>query len=405
MAKKISRRGFLAAATATTAASVVSASGAAVVAANLAGAATAEKLKTKTLDAKEAFYGQHQNGIELELQTFSNFIAFDINQNTDKAAMLRWMNLITDDLARLANGQPVLADSQPQLALGPARLTGTVGFGPGLFEKLSLWHLAPESFARLPMFEKIDKLRPEFSDGDVLIQISCDDPIVLSHACRSIIRDSISFASVRYSQQGFSNAQGVSPSGTRQRNLMGQVDGTDNPALNSEDFNNLVWIENGPDWAVGGSLLVLRRIAMTLNTWDQLGRTDKEQVIGRTLENGAPLGGKNETDVPDFEQSDNNGLSVIPPFAHIRRAAPTDLNERFFRRPFNYEVGVSSDGTPDVGLLWTAYMRNLNQYIPVQKRLAEFDLLNKWTVPIGSSVFAIAAGVQPGQVIAEKLFS
>jgi dye decolorizing peroxidase len=50
-------------------------------------------------------------------------------------------------------------------------------------------------------------------------------------------------------------------------------------------------------------------------------------------------------------------------------------------------------------------MRNMNQYVPVQTRLANFDLLNQWTTPIGSSVFAIAGGVQPGEIIAEKLFS
>lgn len=403
MPEKFSRRGFFTAATAT-AASVVSATGASAVTANVLGAEHEAKAQTATLNKKEEFFGSHQNGVELELQTFSNFIAFDLHDVTDKAAMLRWMSVITDDLHRLADGRPVLADAQPQLALGPARLTGTVGFGPTLFKKLGLEALAPKSFADLPSF-KIDKLQTEFSAGDVLIQISCDDPIVLSHAVRAIIRDSMSFASVRYSQAGFSNAQGVSPSGTRQRNLMGQVDGTDNPALGSDDFNRLVWIEEGPEWAVGGTILVLRRIAMQLETWDKLGRTDKEMVIGRNLTNGAPLGAKNETDVPDFEQTESNGLSVIPPYAHIRRATPTSPNERFFRRPFNYEVGVSADGTPDVGLLWTAYMRDMSQYIPVQQRLANLDLLNKWTVPIGSSVFAIAGGVQPGQVIAEKLFN
>ena len=403
MSEKFSRRGFFTAATAT-AASVVSATGASAVTANVVAADEALKTQTATLNKKEEFFGAHQNGIELELQTFSNFIAFDLHAETDKAAMLRWMSVITDDLDRLADGRPVLADAQPQLALGPARLTGTVGFGPTLFKKLGLESHAPKSFAELPPF-KIDKLLSEFSAGDVLIQISCDDPIVLSHAARAIIRDSMTFASVRYSQAGFSNAQGVSPSGTRQRNLMGQVDGTDNPALGSDDFNRLVWIESGPEWAVGGTILVLRRIAMQLDTWDMLGRADKELVIGRNLTNGAPLGGKHETDVPDFEQTESNGLSVIPPFAHIRRAAPTNANERFFRRPFNYEVGVSANGTPDVGLLWTAYMRDMSQYIPVQQRLANLDLLNKWTVPIGSSVFAIAGGVQPGEVIAEKLFS
>lgn len=404
MTKKFSRRDFLSVATASTVSGVVSAGAASALTADAVSNREALKAQTATLHKKEKFFGKHQNGIELELQTFSNFLAFDLNSETDNSAMLRWMSVITDDIAKLSEGKPVLADAQPQLALGPARLTVTVGFGPTLFQKLKLEARAPKSFAKLPAFD-IDKLKPEFSDGDVLIQVSCDDPIVLSHASRAIIRDSMSFATVRYSQQGFSNAQGVSPSGTRQRNLMGQVDGTDNPALGSDDFDRLVWINEGPDWAIGGTILVLRRIAMQLNTWDQLGRTDKEQVIGRNLSNGAPLGGMNETDVPDFAAAGENGLSVIPQFAHIRRASPSNPDERFFRRPFNYEVGVAEDGTPDVGLLWTAYMKDMNQYVPVQQRLSKFDLLNKWTIPIGSSVFAIAGGVEPGQVIAEKLFS
>jgi dye decolorizing peroxidase len=63
-------------------------------------------------------------------------------------------------------------------------------------------------------------------------------------------------------------------------------------------------------------------------------------------------------------------------------------------------------GELESGLLWTAYARDLTkQYLPVQKRLAEFDLLNQWTTPVGSAVFAIARGVEPGQILAEELFS
>ena len=97
---------------------------------------------------------------------------------------------------------------------------------------------------------------------------------------------------------------------------------------------------------------------------------------------------------------------MIADFAHVRRASAADLGERFFRRPFNYQ---STGSTPDVlesGLLFAAYARDLTtQYLPVQSRLAEFDLLNKWTTPVGSAVFAIAKGVEPGEVIAERLFS
>ena len=401
---KLSRRGFLAGASAS-AGAIVGASAGAWFGADQANAAAEAKSQTAVLKRKEKFHGAHQNGIELELQTFTNFVAFDLLDGVDRAAMLRWMSLLTDDIARLTQGDAALADAQPQLALGPARLTATVGFGPAMFEKLGLEHQMPDSFKNLPAF-KIDALKSEFSGGDVLIHVSADDPIVLSHAVRRLITDSLGFASVRWSQQGFSNAQGVVPHGVRQRNLMGQVDGTDNPGLATDDFENLVWINDGPNWIQGGTIMVFRRIAMQLNTWDQLGRVEKEQVIGRTLDTGAPLGKANETDVIDFDAVDANGLKVIPDFAHIRRAHAHAPGERFFRRPFNYETGVSADGNPDVGLLWTAYQRNLDtQFIPVQRRLERFDLLNKWTTPIGSAVFAIAKGVQPGQVLAAELFA
>ena len=400
---KFTRRGFLAGASAS-AGALVGASAGALIGGKQAASAAEIAAQTAVLKRSEKFHGTHQNGIELELQTFTNFVSLDLRDETDRSAMKRWMKILTNDIERLTVGEPILADAQPQLALGPARLTVTVGFGAPLFSKLGIEDQRPESLQELPSF-KVDALREEFSGGDVLLHVSADDPIVLSHAVRTLVSDSMAFATVRWTQQGFSNAQGVVPSGVRQRNLMGQVDGTDNPQFGTEDFNNLVWINEGPQWIRGGTILVLRRIAMQLNTWDKLGRTDKEQVIGRHLDSGAPLGSKNETDPLDLSAVDERGLKVIPNFAHVRRASPTNPKERFFRRPFNYEVGTAADGTPDVGLLWTAYQKNVNeQYLPVQKRLDEFDLLSKWTSPIGSSVWGIARGVKKGNVLAEDLF-
>lgn len=397
------RRGFLAGASAS-AGALVGASAGVLIGGQQTASAAELAAQTAVLMRSEKFHGTHQNGVELELQTFTNFVSLDLHQDTDRSAMKRWMKILTDDIERLTKGEPILADAQPQLALGPARLTVTVGFGPALFSKLNLESQRPESLNELPAF-KVDALREEFSGGDVLLHVSADDPIVLSHAVRTLISDSMAFAQVRWTQQGFSNAQGVVPSGVRQRNLMGQVDGTDNPQFGTDDFNNLVWINEGPQWIRGGTILVLRRIAMQLNTWDKLGRTDKEQVIGRHLDTGAPLGAKNETDPLDLNAVDERGLKVIPNFAHVRRASPTNPKERFFRRPFNYEVGTAADGTPDVGLLWTAYQKNVDeQFLPVQKRLDEFDLLSQWTSPIGSSVWGIARGVTKGNVLAEDLF-
>jgi dye decolorizing peroxidase len=397
----VSRRGFLGSGAAVAVSGVIGVAGGAYA----ASAVGAQNLETFAAKRELSFRGNHQMGIEADLQSVTNFIAFDIKETTDRAAMLRFMSLITDDIDRLSRGEPVLADPAPELAIGAARFSAYVGFGPSLFEKLGLESQMPTGFGRLPAF-KVDRLQDQYSSGDVLIHISADDPVVLAHGTRGLVRDAMPFASVRWVQSGFAHAPGIIPPGITHRNLMGQVDGTANPIPGTDDFNKVVWIQDGPAWIQGGTLLAYRRIAMQLDTWDQLGTPSKEEVVGRKLSNGAPLTGDKESDIPDFAARHPNGLSVIPEFAHIRRAAPVSQDERIFRRPFSYEAGISSAGSVDVGLLWTAYQRNLdNQFIPIQRRLDEFDLLNKWTVPIGSAEFAIAGGVSQGEVIAGALFS
>lgn len=397
----VSRRGFLAGGAAAAASGAVGiAAGASV-----AGLAAEGNQETFAADRAVEFFGQHQSGIELEIQAVTNMVALDLKDSMTKADMLRWMRLLTDDISRLTKGEPVLADPAPELAIGAARFTAYVGFGPSLFAKLGLESLLPEGFAELPAFS-VDQLEERYSGGDVLIHIAADDPVVLAHGTRGLVRDSMPFASVRWVQPGFAHSPGMIPAGLTHRNLMGQVDGTANPELGSDDFDSVVWIEDGPEWIRGGTLLVLRRIAMQLDTWDQLGTPSKEEVIGRKLSNGAPLTGENETDVPDLGARHPNGLLVIPDFAHIRRAAPQETTERIFRRPFSYDNGMNERGSMDVGLLWTAYQRDISkQYLPIQRRLEKLDLLNEWTVPIGSAVFAIPGGVQGSELLAEALFS
>jgi dye decolorizing peroxidase len=65
---------------------------------------------------------------------------------------------------------------------------------------------------------------------------------------------------------------------------------------------------------------------------------------------------------------------------------------------------VLPDGSPDVGLLFAAYAADIGaQFVPIQQRLAEQDLLNTWTTPVGSAVFALPPGTQPGGWIGEPL--
>jgi dye decolorizing peroxidase len=350
------------------------------------------------------FYGKHQAGIETPPQAYGTFLGWNLKPGTDRDSAIRMMSLLTDDAARLTQGKPALPDNDPYLALNPARLTATFGFGPGFFSKLGLESMLPVGFTELPAFS-IDRLQPEYSGGDLVIQIGSDDPLTLSHAVRQLTRTARSFATIEWSQSGFTSTPGVKPDGQTGRNLFGQVDGTVNPRTR-EEFDAQVWAGGSPSWFDGGTSLVLRRVAMNLDTWDKLDEGSKELSVGRKLSNGAPLTGANEFDAPDLAAKSENGLPIIPSFAHLRRARTDDLTQRFLRRPLNYDEGINADGSPNVGLLFAAYMANVShQFVPVQQRLADLDLLNTWTTPIGSAVFALPPGTQPGGFIGEGLLS
>jgi dye decolorizing peroxidase len=263
----------------------------------------------------------------------------------------------------------------------------------------------PAGFADLPAY-RIDKLVPEFSGGDLVVSIGSDDPLTLAHAARQLTRTARSFASIRWSQKGFVRSQGVTPATQTNRNLFGQVDGTINPTPGTADFSGQVWAQGSPSWFVGGTQLVLRRIFMNLDTWDKLDEGGKEISVGRKLSNGAPLTGTHEFDAADLEATNSAGLTVIPDFAHLRRARTDNPHEKFLRRPLNYDDGILPDGTSNSGLLFAAYMANIQtQYLPVQQRLADLDLLNTWTTPVGSAVFALPPGCLPGGFIGEGLLS
>ncbi|MEU6724009.1 Dyp-type peroxidase [Nonomuraea wenchangensis] len=347
------------------------------------------------------FHGPHQAGVATPPQAHAVFVAFDLRKGVGREALTRMMRLLTDDARRLTQGRPALADTEPELAALPARLSVTYGFGPGLFDTAGVGEHRPESVAALPAF-KIDKLRREWSGGDLLAQICADDPLTVAHALRMIVKDARAFATVRWTQRGFRRAAHSQPGGTTQRNVMGQLDGTVNLVPGTPDFDRAVWIEEGR--LRGGTTLVLRRIRAEMETWDAADTTAKEFTVGRRLSDGAPLTGRSEHDEPDFDRLTPVGFPVISEYAHIRRAHVADPGLRMLRRVYNYDEGVGADGTADCGLLFAAYQADIaRQFLPVQRRLAEADLLNEWTTPIGSAVFAIPPGCGPDGWIGQTL--
>lgn len=347
------------------------------------------------------FFGAHQAGIDTDAQAHAVLLGLDLLGETDRGALARMMRILTDDAARLTQGEAALADSEPELAVAPARLTVTFGFGPGLVTRAQ--GSAPAWLAPLPPFA-VDRLRPEFSDGDLLIQIAADDPLTVAHAARMLLKDARGFARVRWSQQGFRRAHGTVRPGTTMRNLFGQVDGTANPVPGTADFDSLVWSTDG--WLTGGTGAVIRRVHMNLDKWDRLDRSGREQSVGRNLANGAPLTGTDEFDEPDFAATTAIGFPVIPEFSHMRRARSDNPRERIFRRGYNYDDTPTGDEISNSGLIFVSFQADVaTQFTPLQQRMDELDLLNEWTTPIGSSVFAVPPGCRSGGFIGETLLT
>ena len=349
------------------------------------------------------FHGVHQAGIDTPAQAHAAFLAFDLTASADRAGLGRLMRLLTDDAARLTQGRPALADTEPELAVLPAGLTVTFGFGPGLFAAAGLDAQRPGSVAPLPAFA-IDRLQERWSGGDLLIQVCADDPLTVTHTARMLLKDTLAFARPRWTQRGFRRGRGSQDDGVTQRNVMGQLDGTRNPPLGSPEFEGAVWVDSGPSWLRGGTTLVVRRIRAEMEKWDAVDTAGKEFAVGRKLTNGAPLTGTQEHDLPDYTATNKLGLTVIPEASHIARAHVIDDRQRIFRRPYNYDEPPGPDGRPDMGLVFAAYQRDVGaQFLPIQRNLAEADLMNDWITPIGSAVFAVPPGCAEGGWIGETL--
>lgn len=349
------------------------------------------------------FHGERQAGVATPPQAFATFVALDLLDGVDRDALVRLLRIWTDDAARLTAGRPGLTDTEPELAAVPASLTVTVGLGPGVFTAAGLEHRRPSWLAPLPAFG-VDRLQERWTGGDLLLQVAADDPTTVAHAVRELLRQARTFARVRWLQKGFRHAAGTQPAGTTHRNLMGQLDGTRNLVPGGPD-DRLVWHgDDAPAWLRGGTSVVVRRIAMHLDTWDQLDRPAREQVIGRRLDTGAPLTGTREHDEPDLEARTALGFPVIETFAHVRRARSENPDERFLRRSYSYDDPPAPGELSNSGLVFVTYQADVvRQFVPIQRRLDELDLLNEWTTPIGSAVFLVPPGARQGEYVAQRL--
>ncbi|MFD8996752.1 iron uptake transporter deferrochelatase/peroxidase subunit [Streptomyces abikoensis] len=352
------------------------------------------------------FHGAHQAGIATPVQDRLHFASFDVT-TTDRAALIKLLQEWTAAARAMTAGHEVGAgaisaneelppdDTGEALGLKPSRLTLTFGVGPGLFEKdgkdrFGLKARRPQALIDLPAFPG-DNLDAARSGGDLCVQACADDPQVAVHAIRNLARIGMGRVAIRWSQLGFGKTSSTTPDAQTPRNMMGFKDGTRNIA--GDDTARLdkhVWVgeKDGPDWMVGGSYLVARRIRMHIETWDRTSLAEQEDVFGRDKSEGAPVGKQREHDEPL--------LKAMKPDAHVRLAHPDSNNGvTILRRGYSFTDGTDGLGRLDAGLFFIAYQRDVRDgFVPLQTNLSRHDALNEYIQHVGSAVFAVPPGVR-----------
>ncbi|WP_443059307.1 iron uptake transporter deferrochelatase/peroxidase subunit [Streptomyces sp. NBC_00435] len=356
-----------------------------------------------------AFHGEHQGGITTPLQAKGHVLAFDLAPGAGRTEAAALMRRWSDTARRLTAGETApVADSGIALDAGPSSLTVTFGFGHSFFERTGLTARRPAALDPLPDFSS-DRLDPQRSNGDLWVQIGSDDALVAFHALRALQKDAGEAAKLRWQMNGFNRSPGATAAPVTARNLMGQVDGTNNPKPAEADFDKRIFVPGTvpPEhaWMVGGSYAVVRRIRMLLDHWDQQSLAQQEQVIGRTKATGAPLTGGDETTAMALDRIGADGKPVIPSNAHARISAPAQNGgAAMLRRPFSFHDGISGDGTPDAGLLFICWQADpARGFVPVQRKLDRGDALSEFIRHESSGLYAVPPGARAGEYVGQRL--
>ncbi|MER7755748.1 iron uptake transporter deferrochelatase/peroxidase subunit [Kitasatospora sp. NPDC097643] len=361
--------------------------------------------------ARVAFHGEHQAGILDPQQARVQLAAFDLAEGAGRDGLRALLKRWTGAAERLTAGEPAEEfENQVALDAGPCSLTLTVGFGAALFDKAGLADRRPAALEPLPAFPA-DALDPARGDGDLFVQIGADDALVAVHALRVLQRLAAGTAALRWQTAGFARTPGATARPVTGRNLMGQIDGTNNPKPTEDGFAAKVFCAAGgdqPAWLAGGSYLVYRRIRMLLDSWEALPVDRQERVIGRRKADGAPLSappGAAEHTPVDLAAQGPDGALAIPADAHVRVAAPAaNGGAAMLRRGFSYHDGLLPDGAPDAGLLFLAFQTDPRKgFTPVQRKLSRGDGLSRFLRHEAGGLYAVPPGVPAGGYLGQQL--
>ena len=165
----------------------------------------------------------------------------------------------------------------------------------------------------------------------------------------------------------------------------------------------------------GGSYVVVRRIRIALEHWDQMKSDSRNKRSGATR---IPVrrSAANEFE-PTGSRRDRQGRQpVIPENSHVRLAAPASNDgAQILRRPYSYNDGVEFHRRALAALasghgvrrrfLFVCYQRDPRTgFIKIFDNMSKFDMMNQFVTHTGGGLFACPGGIAKGEFIGQRLF-
>lgn len=382
---------------------------------------------TDLLRISHPFRGKHQSGILTAQQQQMHTAAFDVTTK-HKEMLIRLLEKWTLAAERMMAGdligeyktfRDVPPDDTGEAAdVGPAALTITFGFGASLFDhpeygdRFGIASRMPQVLRDgIPRMSS-EKIDPQASHGDLIIQACAEDPMVAMHAIHNLTRIAFGTATVRWSQLGYGRTSSTSNTQKTPRNLFGFKDGTNNIRAEEpeSELNTHLWIQPGDpggEYCADGTYLCIRKIKQFMEVWDELILSEQENIIGRDKITGAPLSGGDEFTPPDFEKTDENGKPLIDPDSHVAVVHPShNKGARMLRRGYNYMQGNDKIGRLEGGLFFVAFVRDPStNFIPVLTKMRR-DLMTEYLQHLATGLYLIPGGIREGdRYVGERILS